>query len=169
TNFNIFFNRNKILKLSSGVTEDLGNSWFVGKPISAIYEYESLGIWQNTPEDLALAEEYVLTTTGSSSVIGTVKVEDLNGDGKLNQDDRHVIGAREPDFEGGITNSFTYKNFDFSFIAYFKVGGLVKSQIHDDWTNSLQGSGKNNVDIDYWTPDNNLNYWPQPNAGVQTP
>ena len=169
TNFNIFLNRNKILKLSSGVTEDLGNSWFVGKPISSIYQYESLGIWQNTPEDIALAEQYDLTTTGASSVIGTVKIADLNGDGKLDQDDRHVIGAREPDFEGGITNSFAYKNFDLSIIAYFKVGGLVKSQIHDDWTNSLQGTGKNNVDIDYWTPENNLNYWPKPNAGVQIP
>lgn len=35
------------------------------------------------------------------------------------------IGNREPDFIGGLTNNFTYKNWDFSFLFDFRKGGDI--------------------------------------------
>src|SRR6185503_13041916 len=37
TDFNAFFNREKIVELQSGLQQDLNNGWFVGKPITTIF------------------------------------------------------------------------------------------------------------------------------------
>ncbi|WP_158622413.1 TonB-dependent receptor [Pedobacter sp. KBW06] len=174
TDLNVFFNRNKISKLASGVTRDLANSWFVGSPNGVFFDYQRVGLWQNTPEDIALAIKYGLAAsetaylTGSNSLVGTVKVADVTGDNKITADDRVILGSRQPKLEGGMTNRFTYKNFDFSFVAYFKYGGKLKSGIHGGWSNTFQ-AGYNNLDVDYWIPDNPVNYWPKPNSTLQNP
>ncbi|MCW3093002.1 MAG: TonB-dependent receptor plug [Ferruginibacter sp.] len=172
TDFNVFFNRNKITSLASGAKQDLANNWFVGSTKNIIFDYTRAGIWQNTPEDLAMAQLLGLTTTqaayltGPGSLVGTVKVADINGDNKITAADRGVVGNREPRLEGGITNRFAYKNFDFSFITYFKLGGILESPLHSGFTNTFQGV-YNNLDVDYWTPDNPSNYWPKPNSTLQ--
>ena len=168
TGLNVFFNRNKITELSSGATQDINSGWFVGHPNGSIYDYERAGIWQNTPEDIALAKTYGLEVTGTNSVIGTVRVSDINNDGKITADDKRILGNRQPKFEGGMTNRFAYKNFDFSFVTYFKVGGLLKSGMHGGFANSFQ-AGYNNLDVNYWTPENPGNYWPKPNSTFQFP
>lgn len=174
TDLNVFFNRNKITKLASGATKDLANSWFVGSPNGVIFDYQRTGLWQNTPDDIALAIKYGLVAnesaylTGTNSLVGTVKVADINGDNKITADDRVILGSRQPKLEGGMTNRFAYKNFDFSFVTYFKYGGKLKSGIHGGWSNTFQ-AGYNNLDVDYWTPDNPVNYWPKPNSTLQTP
>jgi TonB-linked SusC/RagA family outer membrane protein len=172
TNINVMFNRGRINTLLSGVTQDLGKGWFVGSPNNVKYDYKREGIWQNTPEDMALAIKYGLATnsatylTGPLSVVGTVKVADINGDGKITTADKTVLGGAQPKFEGGVTNSFAYKNFDLSVVTYFKVGGLLTSSIHNGFTNNEQGI-YNGLKIDYWTPTNQANYWPKPNSSLQ--
>lgn len=168
TDFNIFFNRSKITSLASGVKEDIGSGWFVGHAINSIYDYKRIGIWQNTAEDIAEAQRLGLTVTGPNSVIGTVRVEDVNKDNKINAEDRTIIGKKEPKFEGGMTNKIMWKNFDFSIVTNFRVGGKLYSAMHDSWTNTLMGR-YNNLDVDYWTLDTPTTYWPKPNAGKQWP
>lgn len=168
TDLNIFLNRNKITELASGAQQDIGNNWFVGHPKNLFYGLQRVGIWQDTPEDIALAKQLGLQVEGVSSVIGTVKIADTNGDNKINDDDRVFLGDRQPDFEGGLTNRFSYKDFDFSVVTYFKVGSLMKSGLHGGWMNTFEGK-YNNLDVHYWTPENNENYWPKPNAGLQNP
>jgi TonB-linked SusC/RagA family outer membrane protein len=174
TDINVMFNRGRINKLASGALNDINNGWFVGSPSGVIYDYKRVGLWQNTPEDQALAIKYGLVTTpaaystGPGSLVGTVRVADVNGDNKITADDKVIIGTRQPKFEGGVTNRFAYKNFDLSVVTYFKVGGLLKSGIHGGFANSFQ-AGYNNLDVNYWTPTNPVNYWPKPNAGLQFP
>jgi TonB-linked SusC/RagA family outer membrane protein len=174
TDVNIMFNRARINKLASGVTQDLANNWFVGSPNGVVYDYKRVGLWQNTPEDQALALKYGIVTTpaayntGPGSIVGTVKVADINNDGKITTADKEVLGSHQPNFEGGVTNRFGYKNFDLSVVTYFRVGGLLTSGIHGGFANSFQ-AGYNNLDVDYWTPNNPVNYWPKPNANLQFP
>lgn len=54
--------------------------------------------------------------SGPNSIVGGVKWRDINGDGEFTNDesDRTYIGNPQPDFIYGITNEFTYKNFDLS-------------------------------------------------------
>lgn len=176
TDFNIYADRSKITKLQDGVAMNTGNGWFVGEPIGVFYDYKRDGIWQDTPEDRELLKKYYNITSENEirNRIGTVKVVDANGDGYLdgnpngiiNSYDKVILGRKAPDFEGAMTNMFAYKNFDLSVMLYFKVGGLLKSDLHESWANTLQGV-TNNLVVDYWTPENKANYWPKPNANKQ--
>ncbi|MEL6943743.1 MAG: SusC/RagA family TonB-linked outer membrane protein, partial [Bacteroidota bacterium] len=51
TVFSFFGSREEIVSLTSGLTEDEGNQWFVGFPISVQYDFEKVGIWQLGEED----------------------------------------------------------------------------------------------------------------------
>lgn len=170
TNFNITFNRNKITALQNGVTQDIGNNRFVGAPINALYNYVRLGIWQNTAADSALARKLNLTMVGSGSVIGTIKVADLNGDGVINSNDRTIVGSRQPKFFGGFTNRFSYRGIDLTVVANYRVGGTQIAYWLQPGSNVNALNGKmNNLDINYWTPFNHENTYPKPNFNVGTP
>ena len=171
SNINLFFNRGKITALSNGITRDIANNWFVGYPIGSIFDYKKIGIWQNTPADIAQAQAYGLTVTGNSSVIGQIKLADINGDGKLDANDRSIIGSNQPTIQGGITNRFGYKGFDFSFVVFARLGGTIISQLYDGGTylSTLQGR-YNSIDVNYWTPQNPTNDYPKVNyAQTQVP
>lgn len=175
TDFNIFSNRNKITDLGSGVQKEEGNNLYLGQDRWVIYSLEADGLWQDTPEDKALAQSYGYAITGPSSVIGTVKIKnhhiDYEEDGVtpkekqvINDDDRVFLGRRAPDFEGGITNRFAYKGFDLSFLFSFRSGGILTSSMHNGWMNTMQGT-YNNLNLDYWTTDNTSARWPKPSVG----
>ena len=159
TDFNFGLNRNKIVSLASNQTQDIGNGWFVGKPINVIYDYNKVGIWQTAEKDSA--KKY-----GASP--GDIKVEDLNHDGKIDADhDRKIVGNFDPDFTFGITNRFAYKNFDLGVVTYGQVGGTLVSTIHQPqaYINRLEGR-RNNLKVDYWTEDNPTNAYPRVNSGM---
>jgi TonB-linked SusC/RagA family outer membrane protein len=151
---NLFLNREEIVSLQSGVEKDEGNGWFVGETTSAIYDYEKIGIWQLGEEELAA--EYDRSP-------GDIKIKDNNGDGKITPDDRTIIGSQQPDFSGGFTSSWEYKNLDLSVVGYFRVGGTLISTLHmpNDYVNRLDGR-RNGIKVDYWTEDNPTNAYPKP-------
>ena len=66
-------NTEAIISLYNGKVDDLGNRWFIGKPLSEFYDYKKDGIWQANEADLA--KSY-------GSRVGQIKVSDINGDGK---------------------------------------------------------------------------------------
>lgn len=169
TNFNLSLNRGKITALSNGATRDIANNWFVGYPIGSIFDYKKIGIWQNTPADIALATKYGLTLTGNSSVIGTIKIADINGDGKLDANDRTILGSNQPTVQGGITNHISYKGFDFSFVAFIRLGNKIISQLYDGntYVSTLQGR-YNSINVNYWTPTNPTNDFPKVNYAQST-
>ena len=152
---NVFFNRNKIIALNQ-VEKDEGNGWFVGYPIDVIYDYKKVGIWQ-----IAEADEAALY----GSRPGEVKILDYDGNGSITTEDRHIYGTFEPKFEGGFTSRMNYKNFDFSIVGFFRVGGTLVSTIYQgqSYLNMLQGR-RNNIWVDYWTPTNPTNEYPLPDA-----
>lgn len=166
SDINLYFTRQKIKQLASGATVDKNNNWFVGQPNNVFYDYKRIGIWQNTKADSALAASYGLTTQGSSSVIGTIKVADINNDHQINDLDKVILGHRQPDLEGGITNTFGFKNFDLSVVMNFKVGGMMSSDMYGGWMDTFQGV-YNNLNVHYWTSSNGENFWPKPNSSQQ--
>ncbi|GHT37602.1 SusC/RagA family TonB-linked outer membrane protein [Bacteroidia bacterium] len=162
TDFNLYINRNKLVSLNSGITQDIDNGWFVGYPIDVIYDYKKLGIWQ-------LGEEAEAAKFGFQP--GDIKLEDYDKDGQLSQNDRYVIHKFEPDAELGMTNRFEYRNFDFTVVAFSQIGGTLVSSLHQtqSYLNVLNGV-RNNLKVEYWREDNPTNDNPRSlNSGGARP
>jgi TonB-linked SusC/RagA family outer membrane protein len=148
-------NTEKIISLPNG--DDISAGRFIGQPLTIFYDLKKIGIWQTSELDQAKA---------FGSVPGEIKIEDFNGDGKINADDRQFLGSAVADFAMGMTNRFSYKGFDFSFFLYGRFGSMLRSQFHTS-NNSLAGR-YNNLDIDYWTPNNPTNSYPRPNVNQES-
>jgi hypothetical protein len=156
--FNIFANRNKLVSLNSGVSEDIGNGLFTGHPINVIYDYEKLGIIQ----------ENEAPYFGRSA--GQIKVADIGGgpngepDNQITADgDRKILGSFEPDFSGGLSTRFYYKNFDLSVVSFFKSGGMLVSLMHMPVSYlNTNNARRNSIKVNYWTPENTSGTYPQP-------
>jgi TonB-linked SusC/RagA family outer membrane protein len=151
-------NREEIVELFNGKVDDIGNARFIGQPLTAYFDYKKIGIWQL--DELDEATKY-------KAKPGDIKVQDTNGDGKIDAFDRVILGSQIPDWSGGITNRFEFKGFDLSFFIYTRVGSLFRSGFHRTF-NSLAGR-YNNLDIDYWTPNNPTNEFPRPNQNQEFP
>ncbi|HMR93182.1 MAG TPA: TonB-dependent receptor [Chitinophagaceae bacterium] len=161
TDLNLFTNKNRLMKLSSGVEREIGAQLFVGHSMTAIYDYQKLGIWQAHEAAEAAA-------VGSTP--GQIKLADLSGpnghpDGVIDASfDRTIIGDMDADLQGGLTNRFSYKGFDVSIVMHARFGGLLLSQIHApgaSYISQLDGK-RNSVKVDFWTPTNPSNWFPMP-------
>lgn len=157
TDLNFYFNRNKLVALNGDIKQVTNAQLFVGQPLTAIFDYKKLGIWQL--DEAAQAAQY-------GFVPGQIKLEDHNGDGKLTVDDKHVIGNAQAKLQGGITNRFSYKGFDFSFVVYARFGGTLISQVHQPLAGylTINDGRRNQLAVDYWTPTNPTNAFPSPNV-----
>ncbi|MBN1417020.1 MAG: TonB-dependent receptor [Bacteroidales bacterium] len=155
---NIFLNRNKILKLYRDIERDVQGQLHVGHPFNAIYDYEKLGIWQ-TEE----AEE----AASFGQLPGQLKIKDQNNDGDITSDlDRKVIGSGEAKWQGGITNRFVYKGIDLSFVIYARFGGTLVSYLHQPTRGyyTIMDGRRNGLKVDYWTPENETDWFTLPQA-----
>ncbi|SFQ38392.1 SusC/RagA family TonB-linked outer membrane protein [Parafilimonas terrae] len=153
TTINFSKNINRIEALANGVDAIIGNSLFVGESVKSYYDYKFTGIWQIA--DSSKAASY-------SQLPGQVKVIDKNGDGVISsstdKDDRMVLGSQLPNYTIGMTNYFTYKNFDLSFFMYYRNGtmfmnGLFGGGTMADYTNNRY----NHIVLNYWTRNNPTN------------
>ncbi|GAB3499238.1 TonB-dependent receptor [Spirosoma knui] len=151
-------NTEAIISLFNGAVDDVGNKRFIGKPLTAFFDYKKAGIWQTNEADAAKSYQ---------SAVGQIKVQDTNNDGKITADDRVYLGSDIPTWSGGITNRFSYKGFDLNFFIYARVGQTILSGFHRD-NNQLAGRYQQ-IKVDYWTPNNPTNEFPRPNSSQEFP
>jgi len=180
SNFNISFNRNKVLELTSGQTGMITSVYFdtsplypylaeVGGPVSQIIGYKWLGNYQYEDFDLLPNGTYVLKgnipdngTTRTAIQPGDIKYKDINGDGTITDADRMVIGDPNPLFTGGFSNNFTYRGFDLNVVLTFSYGNdvlnanrLLFEGAPKSWLNQFA------TYINRWTPENPTNEYPR--------
>ena len=158
---NFYVNNNKLVSLASGQTRDENNWWFVGHNINAIFDYEKIGLWQKDDQYLSVLEP--------GGNIGMIKVKYTGGfkpDGTperaIGTADRQIMDV-DPDFQGGFNTRVSYKGFDLGVVGFFRSGGILFSTIHgsNGYLNLLTGR-RNNIDVDYWTPENTGAKYPKP-------
>nr|MCU0374211.1 TonB-dependent receptor [Chitinophagaceae bacterium] len=162
--YNLFFNRNKLVRLNGNITQQPGNQLFVGHPMTAVWDYNKLGIWQSDE-----AEE----AARFGARPGQIKLEDRSGpngrpDGRITVDDKYILGSGDADLQGGMTQRFAYKGFDLSMVFYARFGGLLFSQIHQPFSSFLtvMDGRRNTLKVDYWTPTNPSNWFPMPQQEI---
>ncbi|MCW3087877.1 MAG: TonB-dependent receptor plug, partial [Sediminibacterium sp.] len=127
-----WFNRNKIVHLygptpdydatgkqiGTSEKDDISNGWFIGHNINSVYDYTITGVWSSA--DAVTAAKYGYKP-------GDFRLLDADGDGKYTIADRQFQGTTVPDFSWNLRNEFRiYKNFDFSFTLYAKMGQLTR-------------------------------------------
>ena len=92
------------------------------------------------------------------TLVGDFKYKDLNGDGKVTEADRTILGNGFPKFNYGINLNVAWKNFDFSLYGYGVAGLDLLSYSSMRLAIAYQGDDgcvPNTLkDNDYWTPTN---------------
>lgn len=162
---NLYANRNKLTKLASGQERDENNWWFVGHPIDVIFDYEKVGLWQEDD-----AHRDILEPGGNAGMIKVKYTGEYNADGTpvraIGPDDRQILSL-EPKFQGGFNTRVAYKNWDLSVVGAFKKDGVLISTLHSSsgYLNMMSGR-RNNVKVDYWTPENTGAKYPKPGGVV---
>lgn len=128
SNFNISFNRNKVVDL--GGLDDVivngvgsaGNSASilrVGRPLGEFYGYQFLGTWKTSEAEQA--ELYGMKP-------GDAKYTDVDGDHAYTATDRMSIGNGTPKYSFGFINDVSYGNFTLSFMFQGTHGNQIYSQ-----------------------------------------
>lgn len=123
-NFNLSTNSNKLISLGGEeqfINQGERNEQYrskVGEEAIQFYGYRMVGVWQNLEELNSLPRS-------SEDAVGGIRVEDINGDGIIDADDRTNLGSPFPDFTWGFSNTFKYKGFDLFFLLQGSHGAEV--------------------------------------------
>ena len=152
TSFNIAYQKDEIVELAYGKNDMPDNSLFIGEALSVYYGFGNDGIWQESDaEEMAKWNE-----NGYGFTAGNVRPHDVNGDYKMDIEDRIVLGNRNPKTTMGWTNNFSYKGIELGFSMIGRMG----------YTFSTGGEAltahANQREVDYWTPQNTGAEWQKP-------
>jgi TonB-linked SusC/RagA family outer membrane protein len=135
--------RNRVLQIYGTGGDDIGNNLFIGKPLGGIYDYVKTGVWQQGED---------ATSLDPGAKPGDLKFADLNGDGKITSLDRQYLGSTLPTWQGGITNTFTYKGLSLR-VFFQTVQGVLRNNGN---LNFVDLGGRTNLpqEVGYWTAQN---------------
>jgi TonB-linked SusC/RagA family outer membrane protein len=148
SNFNISFNRNKVLALVDGQESLLtvinwsSNGYGtapsyiakINQPIAQFYGYIFDGVYQLSDFNKNSSGAYVLKdnipnngAVRTTIQPGQIKFKDVNGDGVVDAKDQTVIGNPNPLHTGGFSNTFKYKDFDLNVLLQWSYGNQVQN------------------------------------------
>ena len=195
SDFQISFNKNKLKNLSGstallgyGQWTDVVSRSVPGESLYNFYGYEVEGVYQsfedilNSPVNTLQQNNPIVTNADGSlswstdptkynpkntTYVGDLKYKDVNGDGKIDENDKTNLGSPMPDFTFGWNNTFVYKNFDLNIFINgnvgSKIGNYMKMKLthmNSPWSNQLVDvkdrtrlMPKNGVYSDYWYND----------------
>jgi len=168
-------NRNKIIHIYGAVpvtdasgnityveNNDIGNGWFLGKDINAVWDYKIDGVWQTAEAAQAAA------FTGAGIKPGDFKLEDVDGDHVYTNADKQFLGTTTPSFSWSLRNDFHFlKNFDFSFMLVSSIGQLRKFNQALNSPGSVGFLRQNSYVWPYWTTDNPINDFARLSSGSE--
>lgn len=178
TTVGISYNKNKIVHIDysredikdaqgnvigSKEKDDQTNGWFIGQPISTIWDYKVTGIWQVDEYDEARRYDQF---PGDPKIQNTYTEDDVvNADGSItpvyNNKDKVFIGQTTPPLNWSLRNEFVFKNnltLSFSIYSFMGHKSLESYYLNNDDDGGRLGYGLQNVVAkEYWTPDNPTN------------
>ena len=134
----------------------------VGQPVGMFYGYQIEGIYQNEQDVISSGVlPYGVATENdlvASAWVGRYKMKDVNNDGKIDADDRTIIGNPHPDLTGGFNISLTWRDFDLSTYMYYSIGNdLYKHYEYYTMFGNLQSNYSKDRLAKSWDPVNNPN------------
>ena len=159
-------NKEEIVELINGKQDMVANTLFIGQPSQVFYQVDNAGIWGSSAKDLEEMAKF--NANGTVLRPGTIRVVDQNGDYKLDATDWVIRGTPRPKWSGGITNTFSYKNWQLNSFIYFRWGQTYFGGYPNSYPTSTasQTFPNGRVENDIWSWDNQGGRWPMPNAAT---
>jgi len=147
-------NRNKVLELFNHQPILGSNAIKEGEPLGFFYGYVTDGIFQTMAEVTAHARQTVNADPRRATAAGDIRFKDLNGDNIINADDRTNIGSPWPDFEGGFSNTASFRAFDLTASFQFSYGNEVYNG-QRTYQDRFGSDGDNHTQraMNRWRPD----------------
>ncbi len=183
TTFGISYNENKIVSLYGNMVDvkdesgnvigkkegnDSANGWFIGRPITQIWDYRITGIWQK--DEWKEAQKYG-QRPGDPKVANSYTADDVDAvdaDGNpykkavYNEKDKQFLGNSNSPVQWSLRNDFKiYKNWDLGISMYSNMGG---KSLDSNYMNTFNDSSLYKFNFNpyvnpYWTLDNPTNQW----------
>lgn len=139
TQFNISFNKNKFthagftkitgLAQVSEITNENVVRMEEGKPLGMFWGYISDGV---NPET------------------GDMMYRDLDNNGRITASDKTYIGDPNPDFTFGMTNNFSYKDFNLNILITGSYGNDIFNASRMETEGMYNGNNQSTVVLDRW-------------------
>ncbi|MFT3946148.1 MAG: TonB-dependent receptor [Agriterribacter sp.] len=161
TNFNISFNKNKVLSLATpadifgiggpGFTNQT-NIIRVGEPVGSFWGLVRLGTWGS--DEAAEAAKFTSYRNGLTLLPGDIKYLDVNKDYVINDADRMIIGNGYPKAYGGFLNTWRYKGWEVVLELQYSYGNDILDQTkHSSEDRQALANSYKSV-LNAWTPTN---------------
>jgi TonB-linked SusC/RagA family outer membrane protein len=168
TSLNFSTNKNKILELPDGndifyevapghiTGVDATNVLRVGEAVGAFYGYIYDGVIQEGEDVLPGNFEQNPGGQKFKDINGRDENGNLTGkpDGKIDTDDRTIIGNPHPDFIWGLNNTLEYKNIDLNLFIQGTQGNDIYSFTSMEIENMDGTTNATTKALDRWTPTN---------------
>ena len=166
TNFNISFNRNKVLDIANtspnGVGYGFASRLIAGQPLGTFYGYQVDHIFQSQDEINALnAKSPTGVYQSTDTRPGDIMFKDSNSsafdnkpDGVVTAADQQIIGSAQPKYYGGITNTFKFLGVDLSIFFQYNVGNQIYNTPRS-YTQGMNGVYAGDIStLNRWTTTN---------------
>ena len=155
---NVFANKTQVMSIPQGFTGIVGNSITgVGMARAKLFMLDYQGLY--SAEDIAsLPADY--TVLGIEPLEGDAKFADINDDGKIDNNDRTIVGDALPDIEFGLNLTASYKSWDFT--AF--LSGSAGRDVYNDPRRQLISSWSHNYPANYNPWINGIGTDPRPHT-----
>ena len=174
TTFTFAHNKNKVREINGTGDQVLNGTsvtgnYFIGYSANNVYAYDWGGVV--TDRDMIVPDNAAAKNAGLTpgstmkeydyfyQVYGLTEgqpwIVDQNGDGSIDPNDR-VIKSMDPKWTGSFTSNLSWKNWDFSFSLYAKVGYKVYSSFLTSNINDLADRGRQKLNMDWYIPAGTL-------------
>jgi TonB-dependent starch-binding outer membrane protein SusC len=127
----------------------------VGSPIGAFYGYRTAGFFRDAADVASHAAQ-------DGKDPGRIKFVDLNGDRKIDLNDRTIIGSPHPDFTAGLDMGFRWRAFDLNATVFGSFGNDIFDVQKQFYVfRSFSTNVREDLLTDSWTPTNQDAKYPQ--------
>ena len=155
---NMAYNHNELTSL--GNNDKLNTASYTllkkGEAVGSFYGLLFDGVVQTDEDITSLSAQ-----NGSKPIAGEAKFRDVNGDGKVDGNDRVILGHAQPSFTFGVQSSLTWKQFD----AFIQLAGQTGGKVYNSLRRTLEHPtdcyNVSSVILDSWTVANPSNALPR--------
>lgn len=173
--FNLSWIRNKVTSLGTGNEPIWGDrldegsianavtKTAVGHPIGSFYGFVTDGLFQTSEEVRASAQyEPGKMDSEQTTRVGDFRFKDLNGDGRITDEDRTYLGSPLPDFVFGVPLNFRYSGFELSIFFQGQTGNKIFNVMDYYLYNAANGNCYSDLRGKHWSGQmtDNRSYFP---------